>query len=208
MLGFSGKINLRRRAQLYGQLLIDDLNVGKFLEDYQYWGTKIGLQAGVKLIDLFGIETLDLQAEYQRIRPHVYQHYNTSSNYTHYGQFLGHNHGANLQDASLILRYHPFPAWNLYFRFSMLKKGMDEGGMNYGGDVRLSDQFLRVTDSPALGQGAVLNVNQLYGRLSYQIGNTDMYLEAEGRYRLENGTSSMQLLGGFRGNLATNEVRF
>jgi hypothetical protein len=208
MLGFTAKLNVWRRAQLYGQLLIDDLNVGQFRQNSRYWGTKLGLQAGMKVIDLFGIETLDLQAEYNRVRPHVYQHFNTASNYTHFGQYLGHTNGANLQDVNLILRYHPFPNWNLYLRFSRLAKGLDQNGLNYGGDVRISDQFNRFSDEPALGQGLALRVSQLYGRLSYQLLGTDIYLEAEGRYRVENGVSSFQLLGGLRGNLATNEARF
>ncbi len=208
ILGFSGKINLWRRAQLYGQLLIDDLNVSQLRQNSSYWGTKLGLQAGVKALDLFGVETLDLQAEYNRIRPHVYQHFNSSTNYTHFGQFLGHSNGANLQDVTMILRYHPFPSWNVYMRFSQMLQGLDEGGLNYGGDVRVSDQFHRASDFPQLGQGFALQVTQLYGRLSYQLGDTDIYLEAEGRYRVENGIRSLQMLGGLRGNLATNEVRF
>lgn len=208
MLGFTGKLNVWRRAQLYGQLLIDDLNVSQLRQDSRYWGTKIGLQAGAKVIDVFGIETLDLQAEYNRVRPHVYQHFNISSNYTHYGQYLGHTHGANLQDLNVILRYHPFPNWNLYLRFSRIAKGLDQDDLNYGGDVRKPDPFNRASDFPALGQGLDLRISQLYGRLSYQLLGTDIYLEAEGRYRVENGVSSVQIMGGVRGNLATNEARF
>lgn len=208
MLGLTGKINIARRGQLYGQLMIDDLNISQFSRNSQYWGTKLGIQAGAKLIDVLGIETLDLQAEYNRIRPHVYQHFNIASNYTHFGQYLGHNYGGNLQDLSAILRYHPLPNWNLYIRYSRLSKGLDQNELNYGGDVRISDQFNRASDFPALGQGLSLGISQIYGRLAYQILGTDVYLEAEGRYRVENGISSFQLLGGLRGNLATNEARF
>ena len=57
---FKGKWNLFNRFQLYGQFLLDDYNYSKRSEGSGYWGNKLGLQAGAKYIDAFGIPTLDL----------------------------------------------------------------------------------------------------------------------------------------------------
>jgi hypothetical protein len=202
MLGFTGKLNLWKRGQVYGQLLIDDFNFGEFRQDPTYWGTKIGYQIGGKWIDFLGIRTLDLQAEYNLLRPYVYQHFNIASNYSHYGQYLGHSQGGNVKEFSLIARFHPLPAWNAQLRFTTLNKGLDADSLNFGGDIRISDQFMRPMDQGVrTGQGQAWRVQQVYGRLSYQLWGTDVYAEGEGRMRWENGVLSAQVLLGLRANL-------
>lgn len=208
MLGFTAKYNFANRFQFYGQLLIDDLNFSEFREDPTYWGNKLGYQAGLKWINLFGIETLDLQAEYNRVRPYVYQHFNVSSNYTHYGQHLGHTWGGNLSETAIALRYHPRPAWDIYLRYTLLNKGLNDGDINYGGDVAASDNFGRPLDvGVKVGQGIDYQIKTLYGRVSLQLFHTDTYLELEGRARNENGINSVQIRGGLRLNLPTRSVR-
>lgn len=208
LLGLQLKWNFLQRFQFYGQLLLDDYNFGRRDEGSGYWQNKVGFQAGLKYIDVLGIPTLDLQLEYNRVRPYTYQHFNLSTNYTHYNQNLGHAAGANLSDIHLILRYHPFAAWNFLATYSRITQGLDQDGINYGGNP-LSPDLIRAGDfEQIVGQGAVSNVQQAYFRMSRQLWNADLYAEVEGRYRRQNDLQSVMLMGGLRWHIQPRNVKF
>lgn len=209
MLGFSLKYNFLKRIQFYGQLLIDDYNFGARDEGDNYWGNKLGYQVGLKYIDAFNISTLDLQLEYNRLRPYTYQHFNIVANYNNFRQSLGHSAGANLYDFHFIARYRPLPPLNIYFSYSLMKKGLDIGRINYGGDINRSYEVERAGDfDQTVAQGNLLDMQQVYARISWQLWKTDAHLEIEGRYRTENEESFVGLLGGVRMNLPIRQHRY
>jgi hypothetical protein len=206
LLGIQAKYNFLERFQLYGQLVLDDFNFGQ-RDQTGLWQNKFAWQVGAKYIDAFNISTLDLQFEYNRVRPYTYQHFNLSTNFTHYGQALGHPAGANLYDWHALLRYHPFPAWNFQFSWSQLLQGRDENGINYGGQIMQSD-VLRAGDTEQfVGQGASWRVGQAYFRASYQLWHTDWYAELEARYRQENDYTTAMVLAGIRTQLLPRPVK-
>lgn len=212
-IGANLKVNLFDRIQLYGQALIDDFNFGNRTQGPGYWGNQWAVQAGLKYYNAFGIPTLDLQVETNHVRPYVYQHYSVVSNLSHYGESIGHAAGANVQDAHAILRYHPHPAWNLQIVASAIRQGLNLDDQNYGSDI-LSTYNLRPYEfGHTIGQGLALNVRQLWGRLSWQLGASEAYLEAEGRYRWERtgaGTpiTSSSLLIGLRVAAVPEQIRW
>ncbi|MEM9718672.1 MAG: hypothetical protein AAGA10_05475 [Bacteroidota bacterium] len=208
-IGFSAKVNAWNRFQLYGQFLIDDLNIGQRDNGDDYWGNKLGYQVGAKYINAFSIPTLDLQVEYNRVRPYTYQHFNIAANYSQFDQSLGHAAGANLYDLYVGLRYHPLPPLNIELAYTTLTQGLDMDGINYGGDINRSYSVDRAGDfGQIVGQGDPLNMDQIYGRLTYQLWNTDIYAEIEGRYRTENERESASILGGVRMGLPQRIVKF
>lgn len=208
LLGAHYKWNVFKRVQLYGQILLDDFNIGQLQENNGWWGNKTGTQTGLKYIDVLGIRTLDLQAEWNRVRPYTYQHFNSSSNYTHYGQYLGHAEGANLNDLTMILRYHPLPALQIWFRASSLVKGLDRDGINYGGDVTVSSSVNRPGDfGNFVGQGQSWEVLSLHGRLSWQLFAGDNWIDLDARYRNEGGIVSRQLMLVLRSSLPQWEIK-
>lgn len=209
MLGMSARIHLFRRLQLYGQLLIDDFNFGIRDQGDGYWGNKYGYQLGAKYIDAFGVNSLDLQLEYNRLRPYTYQHFSVAANYSHYGQSLGHAAGANLYDWHVQLRYHPLPAWNLHLSYLFRRQGLDENGINHGSDYNLSYSVNRAGDfDQTVAQGLAVNLHQVHGRLTYQLWKTDAYLELEGRYRRTAGQNALSLMGSLRMNLPGRLPKF
>lgn len=206
LLGLQAKYNLLKRFQLYGQVLLDDFNFSQ-RDQPGFWQNKVAWQLGGKYIDAFGISSLDLQAEYNRIRPYTYQHFNLGSNFTHYGQSLGHPAGANLADWHLILRYHPLPALQLMASWSQLDQGLDVDGVNYGGNPMVSDVNRLGELNQTVGQGTLWSVRQGYFRASYQLWQTSWYAEIEARYRTENGVRSSMILGGVRAQLLPRAVK-
>ena len=186
-LGMHLKYNFLQRFQLYSQLLLDDFNFGRRDEGSGFIGNKWGYQFGLKYIDVGGIKGLDFQAEYNRMRPFTYQHFNSSSNYAHFAQHLGHAAGANLYDYHLIFRYRPYPKWSVQLVYSYLLKGLDPStdDFNYGGDVNRAFINWPAEFGNDVGQGNQLAVTMAYGQLSYQLGQSDNYLEGSIRYRRE-----------------------
>lgn len=208
MLGAAVKVNFLHRFQGYSQFLLDDLNFRNRANGKGYWGNKYGWQFGLKWINAFFVPRLDLQVEYNRIRPFTYSHFNPVAAFGHYGQHLGHAQGANLWDFNLILRYQPFPRWSGEMVFTTLTKGLDQGGINYGGDPFRS-YILHVGDyNNFIGQGNTVRINSLYGRISFQPFHNEMYLDGELRVRKEGDLTSAIITGSFRMDIPNKQVKF
>lgn len=222
LMGFTGKYNFFQHFQLYGQFLIDDFKFSAFknrLLDTKempgYRNDKTAYQLGFKYIDMFNISTLDMQIEFNNVRPYTYQHFNATTNYSQYGQSLGYGFGGNARNLEINLNYHPFPRWN--FQASALRgvKGNDLNGKNYGGNINsIYSELLPKSPINSLdygyfvGFGDKINITQLYGRISYQILDTDIFAEIEGRYRQENAQRSASVWGGLRMNIAPRVAKY
>lgn len=137
LVGADFKVNLAKKVQVYGQLIIDELNFSKLRADSSgWWGNKTGMQLGLKYIDVANISNLDLQLEWNRVRPFTYSHFDSVSNYTHYNQPLAHPLGANLNEVIAIIRYQPTGKLNLMARLIYWKQGLDSSnGRNFGSDI-------------------------------------------------------------------------
>lgn len=140
VVGADFKANALKTLQVYGQLLIDEFNFSKLREDRSWWGNKTAMQLGVKYIDAFKVNNLDLQLEWNRIRPFTYSHFEDVSNYSHYNQPLAHPLGANLNEVVAIARYQPTGRLNFTGKLIYWKQGLDSAsGRNAGANIfRLS----------------------------------------------------------------------
>jgi hypothetical protein len=164
--GLDFKANIKKRVQVYGQLLLDEFIISKIKNTPTYWANKFGFQFGAKYFNAFGIENLDLQAEVNRVRPFTYSHNDTINNYTHYNQPLAHPLGANFNEWLGIIRYQPIPKIRIFAMLQHYVKGMDKDGINYGGNIFKSYVTRRAEEGFRIGSGdkftctnAILNVN-------------------------------------------------
>lgn len=203
VLGLMWKANIWQRVQFYGQFILDDFNVAQSQNGSGWWGNKWGAQAGLKYINAFGIETLDAQLEANLIRPFTYTHFNISTTYSHYGQFLAHSRGTNLVDLNLTLTYQPIPALELYLRYNRVDQGLNPTtGENLGGEV-LNAAPPESDFGNTIGQGDALQLDYLVGRASYQFyfWTPHLWLDLEAFYRSENEVSSLGGSLGLRYNM-------
>jgi len=128
MLGINTRYDIAHRLSVYGQLLIDEfVRKEVFSSNRGWWGNKFGGQLGLKYIDAFGINHLDLQVEYNSVRPYTYSHFDSTANYTHQLTPLAHPLGANFKEAILNLKYQPIPKWNIHAYIMAYHWGDDPG---------------------------------------------------------------------------------
>jgi hypothetical protein len=183
LLGADGRLNIARRLQLYGQFILDEFVFGELVTDNRgWWANKYGLQAGLKYIDVLGIDHLDLQAEYNFVRPYTYSHRDSTASYTHHHQPLAHPLGANFNEAIFIVRYRPLPRILLEARHIRALVGEDVPGANWGNNILLDHQT-RVQDyGNTTGQGLAADISLWGLDLSYQLAH-NCYVDLQYFYR-------------------------
>ena len=130
--GMDIKANIAKRLQVYGQLMLDELNIAQLRKDRTWWANKIGTQLGIKYIDVANISNLDVQLEWNRVRPYTYSHYDSSASYMHYNQPLAHPLGANFQELIALVRYQPTNRLSVNVKVIAYKQGLDTMGTNFG----------------------------------------------------------------------------
>ena len=158
ILGLDFKWNIFHTAQLYGQLVLDEFKISEVRAGNGWWANKQAFQLGGKYIDVAGLRNLDLQVEFNYIRPFTYQHEDIYTNYQHYQQPLAHPMGANVAEVLGVLSYQPIPRLMLVGKAFYSHQGQDlaptdVADQNYGGNV-LKSYNTRVSEyDNRVGQG-------------------------------------------------------
>lgn len=146
-IGFDFKMNFAQHLQLYGQLLLDEFNFSKefstpgkskfygLLHPRRWWGNKFASQLGIKYIDAFGVDHLDLQVEANMSRPYTYSHTTPVTSWSHYNLPLAHPLGANFTELIANVTYQPIQDLTLTSRFIYSKYGEDNDTTNFGKDM-------------------------------------------------------------------------
>ncbi len=133
LIGANFKWNAAKRFSIYGQIVFDEFFFKELLvEDKGWWANKYGAQLGVKYFNAFNIDHLDMQLEYNKVRPFTYSYYNSINNYTHAYQNLAHPIGANFREFMAKIRYQP--TWKLIFDGRLMYADVGENGasVNWG----------------------------------------------------------------------------
>ena len=98
-----------KNLEFQGTFFIDDDPFGN-LSDLNNFINKTGYQLAMFWYTPFGISDLSFVAEYTRIRPYVYSHYNPEDTYTSWNQILGQSIGPNSDQIYTRLAYN-FNEW-------------------------------------------------------------------------------------------------
>ena len=213
LLGLDAKWNLLNQFSLYGQLVLDEFKFDEVTGNNGWWGNKFGIQAGLKYIDAFGVDHLDLQFETNIVRPYTFTHRDSSASYTHFNQALAHPLGANFKEYLCNIRYVPVKNLIINARVAYFEQGEDELGSNWGSNLLLSHNTRELEYGNEIGQG--FTSTTLMGRLniSYQVFH-NMFVDLDYIYRSkDNELESLQqqtnyIGGGIRVNLARQNFDF
>jgi len=138
LLGLNTKYAFKS-SYIYGQLVLDEFSLTDLRAKNAFWANKIGYQLGYKLFDLFNIDRLTLQAEYNYVRPYTYAHHNPEQNYAHYNQPLAHPLGANFSEFLLMANYK-WKRFEIDGKIMLAKYGgqIKNDPSSYGNDLYLS----------------------------------------------------------------------
>lgn len=213
LLGLEGRWNFCRRFQLYGQVLLDELVTREVFSGSGWWANKWSLQAGLKYVNAFGVDHLDLQLEHNRVRPYTYAHADPANSYTHYNQVLAHPLGANFKETLLLLRWQPVTRLTLQARIIHARIGENTSFLNWGGDPLL-DYNTRVQDyGNRIGQGLSSRINLLGLDATWALAH-NLFLDLKLFYRNKDSeddardVNTLVFSAGFRMNLWTPNLDF
>jgi len=123
-----------KHFSLYGQLVLDEFLIDNIRQG-GWWANKYALQAGLKYIDAFGLDNLDLQGEFNMARPYTYAHDSNFTNFANYKQSLAHPLGANFKELIGILRYQISPKITAKGIAMLSQQGTDTTGVNFGANI-------------------------------------------------------------------------
>jgi hypothetical protein len=168
-IGMDYKINFLRHFSLYGQFIMDEFYIEDLRKGNGSFRNKFAVQTGIKYIDVAGIKNLDLQLESNIVRPYTYQHFDSYTNYTNYGQPLAHPMGASFNEKIAIVRYQPLGRLMLTGKIFYTNFGTDTSAVNYGGNIS-KDYRLRVSDfGNTIAQGVSNTLIYLGFTATYQL---------------------------------------
>ncbi len=169
LLGLDLKWNIKNRLQLYGQVMLDEFLLSAIKARNGWWANKQAAQLGAKYVDAFGLKNLDLQGEFNYIRPYMYQHQNKYTNYQHYQQPLAHPMGANLSEVLGIATYQPFGKLTVTGKAIFTRFGADTDSSNWGGNVLRPYAPHPQEYGNKVAQGNTTNLLHLDLTLTYQL---------------------------------------
>jgi hypothetical protein len=121
--------------ELYGEFLVDDLNLRRGL---RYFGNKIGVLAGFLWVQPFGAGDWDLDGEWSWASQFTYTHQIPINRYQHFGATLGSRAGPDADLWIVGLRRQLSRGWWVRGFYELERHG--EGGLGIDQDQRLDDE--------------------------------------------------------------------
>ena len=173
LIGVDFKANIVRHGQFYGQFLLDEFNFSQFKK--KWWGNKYGFQLGGKYVDVGGIKNLDLQIEFNMVRPYTFTHFRDNkislANYTNYNQALAHPLGANFREFIAIVKYQPIKNLEFKLKYIHATVGADTNSTNWGSNIFLptNEPLVEQAYGNKTTQGVKQQINIIHLIASYQL---------------------------------------
>lgn len=196
LMGLNGKLTLFKNHILYGQFMIDEIKWSEFTAGTGWWGNKWAMQAGYKTFDLFKVKNLDIQTEFNYVRPYMYSHIRPTSNYGHYNQPLAHPLGSNFWESVSFVRYN---YKRIFFegRFSYALHGADTAGLNFGNDIFIPYTNHEKEYDNYVGQAQKVDLTYFNLQLAYLVNpstNLNVYVNYTKRSESSVGDTKNQSL--------------
>lgn len=212
VVGLNVKANIKRKVQVYSQLLLDEFKLNEMVKNTGYWANKFGYQLGLKYPDAFGIPNLDIQLESNRVRPFTYSHYDSVSDYTHFNQPFAHPLGANFQERIAIIKYQPLPKLYLQAKLIYYYQGLNLDSLNYGSNIFRSYDTRNMNYGYYVGDGDKVKSWNTSFLASYEV-KENLFIDANLQHRTYNvastGNSATTIFSlGFRWNMGRRDFDF
>ena len=169
-----------KNTKLYGQVLLDDLNVSRQKdrdEEYSvgFFQNKFAYQLGIQS----SFKAVNALLEYNQSQPYTYAHKEPMQSYTHMSQALAHPFGANFKEVVILANYSK-EKWQYSVKLTLAKVGLDSVGTHYGQNIFASD-FDAQGDGEEYsygnfnGQGVSTQINTFYAEVAYSLKWVDVF---------------------------------
>ena len=179
LMGANFNANLKRTT-LYGQVLLDDLNIARQKdrdEDFSggFFQNKFAYQLGIKT----SFKSLNILLEHNQSQPYTYAHKEPMQSYTHMNQALAHPLGANFKEVVALADYSK-GKWKFSAKLTLAKVGLDSAHTHYGQNIFASD-FEAQGDGEEYsygnfnGQGVSTHIQTLHTEVAYSFGWLDVF---------------------------------
>lgn len=221
ILGLNTNYTFGSHYQIYGQIALDELKLSELKAGDGWWGNKYGYQVGMKYYNALNVDHLDVQLEYNTVRPYTYTHgrpllvlpeYSNAS-YSHHSQPLAHPLGANFREVLASARYQWSDRIYIHARAMMTSYGEDGPGDNFGNNILLINDSRNMDYGNETGQGLETDIMMLGIDISYQM-MYNYYLDAQLLYRRSDSeaidrTIDTKYVGiGLRVNMAKENIDY
>jgi hypothetical protein len=184
LLGLNMSYKTLKKQTIYYQLILDEFLLSELKSDQKWWANKYGMQLGIKAQD-FIINNLNVQAEFNFVRPFTYSHKHSAQNYGHLNASVAHPIGANFFEIIGLASYrkdkHTFTNKLTYSAY-----GIDTAAINYGQNIFHSYSDRDGNYGHSIMQGLKTNVlnNQLICEYPI-VRSINLYFTAQYHYRFE-----------------------
>ena len=179
LIGANFNVKLKR-ATLYGQLLLDDLNISRQKDrDDDYGGgffqNKFAYQFGLRS----SFNDVNFLLEYNQVQPYTYAHKEPMQSYTHFSQSLAHPLGANFKELVAFVNYSK-QKWKFSIKLTHAKVGLDSLSTHYGQNIFASDfeaqgEGDEYSYGNFNGQGFSTQINTIYTEVTYSFNWFDIF---------------------------------
>lgn len=178
LIGANLKITPIRKQVFYFQLLFDEFFLKEIRADVNqalnpdqdiqsgWWANKYGFQLGWKAYDIFGVEGLRPQVEFNYVRPFTYSHSSPVQAYSNYNLPLAHPLGSNFYEFVSRLDYQR-NRWSYHLQFNQNKKGYSSAFENLGGNILFSSKSRSKEYENYTSQGVLHQVRYARASVDY-----------------------------------------
>jgi len=166
-------------SMLYGQFLLDDLNISKQKDadsNYEegFFQNKYAYQLGLK----GKIKDVKYLIEYNQVQPYTYGHRTILQNYSHMNQALAHPLGANFKELINILEIRK-GKWTYKIKTMFANVGLDSLSTHYGQNIFESDHEASTGGQTSYGnfngQGVSTTILSFQPEVSFKLKWFDVF---------------------------------
>ena len=182
ILGADFKYNFAHHFSLYGQAVISEFVLSELLAGNGWWANKQAYQLGVKYIDMFSVNNLDGQLEYNQANPYMYTSFSRLNTWVNYRQNMAHPIGANFRELVGVIRYQPLKKLFLKGTFIFSTYGNDTNNSNWGKNIGLSYLTHPNDTGNFIGQGVLTHLYFIDLTVSYMVKH-NVFVDLQLTYR-------------------------
>lgn len=199
IIGLNLRYNPFDRLHLYGQFMLDDLDIGRSTQN-GFYRNKAAYQLGFKWLDPWKLKGWVLRFEYNQVQPYAYTHKIPSQSYTAMQQPLAHPLGANFREWVGIINYEK-KRFSADLMLTYAQVGIDTNQIPYGHNLFISDYLIPgfpKSYNNTLLQGLQTNILNAGLTLRYMLAPINRTcVELSYQHRAQSNSRSGNLAGNF-----------